>query len=222
MSDEYTLTVVNNSELVKPVFAVFAVLPEFMSADSLQLAWLTQQINGGNDYVFSWEMKWQFIWSAQGTKEGYQWNGRGRLAADPGSNDQCRATFDYDGGDWSLLKTFGKADMAHLRIASTPRVPRPSVNPSSVGLTLNGKAVCAIDTGPDLEQVFTLHPTYYIAAGRFIQGQMVSLSSSTKFKELVYSGGNNALTATLTLDNKWEVKPSNSVNFARVLETASA
>lgn len=213
MTDMYSLTVTNKSQMVQPTFAVFAVLPEFMSATSLNLAWLTQPINKGNTYRFSWNMTWEFVWSAEGVKAGHQWNGSGSLEADAGSKEHCRATFDYDRRDWALLPALGQPDLQTLTIADTTRIPPPSEKPSSVGLSLNGKPVCAIDAGPDLEQVFTLHPTYYISAGTYVAGQMVTVASLTKVKELEYTAGNRALSVTLNEANKWEVQRSSTVNF---------
>lgn len=220
MIETYSLTVTNNSELRTPTFAVFAVLPEFKSPESISLAWLTQRINNPDSYKFSWQMAWEFAWAATGTEEGHEWSGWGSLAADPGVPDKCRASFDYDGATWSLTYLDGVPDLKTLRIVDTPRIPRPSVQPSSVGIKLNGKAVCAIDAGPNLEQVFTLHPTYYISAGTYVEGQMLSAASITDFQEIAYTGGNHALTATLTADNRWVVRPSSTVNFARELASA--
>jgi len=44
---------------------------------------------------------------------------------------------------------------------------------------------------------------------------MVSLASITKIQKLAYTDGNHALTATLTADNKWEVKPSSVLDSGR-------
>jgi rhizosphere induced protein len=222
MIDTYSLTVINNSELRTPTFAVFAVLPEFKSPESISLAWLTQRIDNPANYTFDWEMGWEFAWEARGTGDGHKWSGSASLKADPGESDQCKASFDYDGATWSLTYLDGVPDLKTLRIVDTARIPRPSVKPSSVGIKLNGKAVCAIDAGPNLEQVFTLHPTYYINAGTYVEGQMLSAASITAFQELAYTGGNHDLTATLTASNKWVVRPSSTVNFARELAAASA
>ena len=89
MPDTYTLTVVNKSELDRPTFAVFATLPVSSSYDSINLAWLTQPINDGNQYVFTWEISWGFAWSDSGTKADYQWAGSGGLPADPNSANEC-------------------------------------------------------------------------------------------------------------------------------------
>src|SRR5580692_5433950 len=73
MSDQYSLTIVNNSQLPRPTFAVFAQLPGLPSLGSTSLAWLVRQINRGNMYRFTWDIDWGFTWAAQGVSKGYQW-----------------------------------------------------------------------------------------------------------------------------------------------------
>jgi hypothetical protein len=102
----------------------------------------------------------------------------------------------------------GTPDGDTLWITDAPTVPVPSRQASSVAVTLSGSPVCATDAGPNLRQAFTLHPTYYIDAGTYVKGQMVDGASVTELQELVYSGGNTALTATLRQDNTWTVEPS--------------
>jgi hypothetical protein len=221
MSDQYSLTIVNNSQLPRPTFAVFAQLPGLPSLGSTSLAWLVRQINRGNMYRFTWDIDWGFTWAAQGVSKGYQWNGSGTAPADPMSRNECRVEFDYN-GDFQFNPLQGIPDGEHLQIADTFRIPVPDKQPSSVGVTLNGQAVCAIDAGPSLEQVFTLHPTYFIDAGNYVAGQMLDADSVTDFQELEYSDGNTALTATLNGQNKWKVEPSSVVNFAGLLATTGA
>ncbi|HEY3001689.1 MAG TPA: hypothetical protein VGJ44_05015 [Kribbellaceae bacterium] len=213
MPDSYSLTVINNSELDRPTFAVFATLPTSSSYDTLNLAWLTQPINAGNQYVFTWEITWGFAWSAQGTAAGYQWAGSGTLPADPNSGSECAAEFSYN-GDFQLTPAVGTPTGDTLWISDSPTVPLPSQQPSSLAVTLGGSSACATNAGPNLYQTFTLHPTYYIDAGDYIKGQMVDGTSVSAFQELAYTGGNTALTATLNVDNTWTVQKSADVSFA--------
>jgi hypothetical protein len=209
----YTLNVINDSELPNPTFAVFATLPAQSDFATLNLAWLTQQVDATNKYTFTWPITWGFSWAAQGTEPGYQWAGQGKLAADPNSPSECAATFGYN-GDFQLLPANGTPDGYTLWITDAPTVPTPKQKPSSLGVTLGGSSVCATNAGPNLYQTYTLHPTYYIDAGNYVQGQMVDGASVTAFQELTYADGNTSLTATLGASNTWTVTPSVSVDFA--------
>jgi len=213
MPNAYSLTVINDSELPSPTFAVFATLPATSEYDTLNLAWLTRQINEGNQYVFTWDITWGFAWAAQGTGAGYQWSGSGTMAADPNSSTECKAIFDYN-GDFELTPTNGTPNGSTLWVTDTANIPVPSKQPSSIAVTLGGNSACVTNAGPNLFQTFTLHPTYYINAGDYVQGQMVDGTSVAAFQQLQYAGGNTALTATLGQSNTWTVAPTATVNFA--------
>lgn len=219
MAEQYTLNVINDSEITKPTFAVFAKLPNTSDYATLSLAWLTRQINAGNHYEFTWNINWGFAWASQGTGDGYQWTGRGSLPADPTSASKCKAVFSYD-GDFVMTSGLRDPNGSTLWIYDDPSVPLPSRERSSVAVTLDGNSVCATDAGPNLNQTFTLHPTYYINAGQYVKGQMVDGSSVAAFQELKYEGRNRSLTATLGPDNTWTVRPTAEINFAEYFAAA--
>lgn len=221
MPDTYTLNVFNNSELPSPTFAVFATLPTQSDYATLNLAWLTQQIDATNNYTFTWDLTWGFLWSAQGTDPDHQWSGTGHLPADPLSPTECAASFTYN-GDFELLPAQGTPNGSTLWITDSPTVPIPSVKASSVAVTLGGKPACVTNAGPNLHQTFTLHPTYYISAGDYVQGQMVDGDSVTSYQELTYAAGTTSLTATLGPDNTWSVADSATVDFRDVFAARSA
>jgi hypothetical protein len=127
--------------------------------------------------------------------------------------DHRKAVFDYN-GDFELTPTNGTPNGSTLWVTDTPNVPLPSKQPSSVAVTLGGSSACVTNAGPNLYQTFTLHPTYYINAGDYVQGQMVDGDSVAAYQELLYAGGNTALTATLNQDNTWTVVPTATFDFA--------
>lgn len=213
MPETYSLTVINNSELQRPTFAVFATLPVDSAYETLPLAWFTRQIDAGNEYTFTWDITWGFMWAGQGAEKGYQWQGTGRRPANPDSEDLCSVAFGYD-GDFYFASQVREPDGAHLRIDDAASIPLPSEQACSVGVTLDGKPACVTNAGKNLHQTFTLHPTYYLDAGNYVQGQMVDGDSTTDYLELEYSGTNRGLTATLNADNTWTLEKSANVNFA--------
>ena len=95
-----------------------------------------------------------------------------------------------------------------LWITDAPSVPLPSRQPSSVAVTLAGSPVCVTNAGPNLRHTFTLHPTYFIAVGAYVKGQLLDENSVASFQELPFTSGNFALTATFGQDNTWKIEPS--------------
>jgi hypothetical protein len=151
----------------------------------------------------------------QRTGAGYQWSASGKLPANPVSQSGCAASFSYN-SDFQLNPDLHDPSGDKLWITDAPNIPLPSKQKSSVGVTLGGSPACVTDAGPNLGQTFTLHPTYYINSGSYVQGQMVDGSSVTAFQQLAYTGGNTALTATLNPDNTWTVQNSKAINFAEL------
>ncbi|MEU5696453.1 hypothetical protein [Actinosynnema sp. NPDC020468] len=198
----YKLNVINKSELDRPIFALFAKLPQTSDYDSLHTAWLTQQVDTGNRYSFTWDVAWGLAWSAQGIGKGVRWTAGNELTADPNSTAKSAARLDYD-GDFTLDFVPGTPTGDTLTVTDTGKVPLRSVKPSSIGVTLDGNVACVTNAGPNLTQTFTLHPTYFIDAGNYVQGQMVDGSSATTYQELEFAGGVTELTVTLNPDNTW-------------------
>jgi hypothetical protein len=58
-------------------------------------------------------------------------------------------------------------------------------------------------SGPNLQHVFDLHPTYYIAASNIIQGTMADMETVTKMQKVEYKPGVYAAAWTLTEQNIW-------------------
>jgi hypothetical protein len=214
MADQYALTVVNSSQQPRPQFAVFASLPVKANYESVNVAWFAQEIDPTNQYTFRWSLEWAFVWSASGTdlNAGVTWQATGSRAANPDSASTSAVSFEYDGGDFSFRATEPpqgqQPDGSTLWILDAPSVPTPSIEPSSVGVALEGRPVCVLEAGPNLRQTFTLHPTYYIDAGNYLAGQMVDGADLTAFQKLEYADGATALTATLNPDNTWTVVPT--------------
>lgn len=217
MSTEYSLTVINTSDLASPTFVLFAKLPTTGDSSSLATAWLTEQINnGGNHKVFKWQIKWGFSWADFGTSENVQWAGGGSLEADPDSKDEgCAAELIWN-GDFSLKYTKGIADGNTLTINGSPDLPPYSEQPGSVAVTLDGHPASVTNTGPALTHGFKLHPTYFLTARTHVQGQMVDETTLSKFQEIDFANS-NALTAILDKHNRWKVESTNKVNLAEIL-----
>jgi hypothetical protein len=220
---QYSLTVVNKSELAQnsPTFSVMAELPQAQNGEAFSTAWLTQVIHPGNSYTFYWDVQWGLAWSASGTRKDYTWTANGHIAADPTSASKCGAQFDYTSGDFELKPAthVPASDHDELFVNDTGAVPKPSVQPSSIAVTLDGQPVCVVDAGPNVQHQFTLHPTYYIIAGSYKHTQMVDALSLTQQAVLTYGNGVADLTAILDDQNIWHVQDSSAIDLSSVLQS---
>jgi hypothetical protein len=206
MADACTLTIVNESQLVRPTFAVFVLLPVDSPTTVSCTTWLSRQVDRANSYAVQWDLTWGFGWSAGGTDAGRRWWGSGGLAADPTTPTGCAATLAYD-GDFLLVAGSGQPDGSTLWIDDGPTLPPPDRAAASVGVTLAGSPVMSTTAGPNLGHVFTLAPANYVTVGDYRQGQAVDPALVATFQPLAYGPGTSALTATLGPSNTWSVVP---------------
>lgn len=206
---DYKLTVVNDSEILNeaPTFVVLADADAAQPGGGLSIAWLAQRIHRGNRYTFSWDMSWGFAWSTGKVTEGSQWTPDGHLPADPGSPSMNAAKFDYQQGDFLLTHSSHALSPEHdmLWVQDGGEIPTPGVKPSSIGITLGGHPMCVVGAGPNLEQNFTLHPTYYIAVGDVAQGQVINGSELMLTQRIEFVEGVTDLTALLDTQNQWHI-----------------
>jgi rhizosphere induced protein len=207
MADTYSLTVINDSHLTQ-TFAIFTTLPVSGTYGSLSMAWNTQIIDPGNRYLFEWDIAWGLACTNHGTTAGTRWTGTSTLPVDPRTATGSGARLTYD-GDYSLRPDVGPGTGDTLVVTDDPNLPIPPAGSQeascSVAVTLDGDAVCAVDAGRNLKQTFTLTPTYFIDAGTYEKGQMVSGASLTGFEPLPFLDGIPQLAAVLTEDNTWKV-----------------
>jgi hypothetical protein len=202
---QFSLTVVNQSEVDGPVFVVVPKRPQGVGYHAL--VWLAQQIDQSNSYLFEWELTWGFTWSAAGRRGGVDWSGRGSLPADPSVDERCAATLDYD-GDFKLAAADGTEDGERLTVACTARVPLPDTVASTAGVSLSGEPAFAVAAGPNLQLAFPLpSASYYVGfgTGTYVGGQPLDVEALQSLQELDYDGTVTDLTATLQQDNTWSV-----------------
>ena len=207
MSTPYSLTIINDSSLDQ-TFAIFTTLPVSGSYGSMSMAWFSQVIDAGNRYTYDWSIEWGLACTNVGTTAGTKWVGTSRLAVAPRSAAGSGARLTHD-GDYALRPEVGPGTGDTLVVTDDPNLPKPPEGTKgalcSVAVTLDGQPVCAVDGGRNLQQTFTLTPTYFIDAGSYEKGQMVSGASVTSFQPLPFVDGATSLAAVLTDDNLWSV-----------------
>ncbi|OPC78667.1 hypothetical protein B4N89_31350 [Embleya scabrispora] len=220
MGDPYFLTIQNNSGQPRLTFAVFAKLDigtEPVASDPFCAAWIVRRIDDGNSYDFKWQLDYSVVFDTKGCDSGVTWEGHGGLPMDPKDSKKSLANFAYD-GDYNFAYGFNdKPSDYNLYVVDDPDIPPFNEQPVSVGLSIalhdgaSGAFVpepaVATDGGPNLKHTFILHPTYYVAAGTFVKGQMADVSTVTSYYKIEYTDGVNDIIVTLDNENQWSQKP---------------
>lgn len=73
----------------------------------------------------------------------------------------------------------------------------------SVGVAMSGKPTQACVASPGLKYTFTLHPRYWIAFGKFEEGEVIDLKRMTQKFEIQYPVNTYRRSVTLTPNNTW-------------------
>lgn len=197
----YSVKVINNANTAWKFF-LFQSPPAI--TDSLTLAWFASpfHIAPGDNTSFSWNLSYQFVWSATGqVKPGITFKATGLKDCDPQRKNQVNFTFVNDTP--KLTDPASGGAPGSLTICDENNVP---ANTFAVGVGMSGNGTYVVNAGPNLEHQFTPEPAYYIAAIEEVEeGQVMDIKTITQAGELKYPPNVYKLTATLKADNTWDI-----------------
>jgi hypothetical protein len=189
---------INNQSAHSAHLMVFQQNPGSLSADAMALAWFSKFSDPGSNVEFGWDLTWGFSWADTGALQaGITYNVNGTTDSQPTSN---QITLDFNGA-YQLTKPDRGPDPDLLYIVQDTTIPVAST--ASVGVTMNGSTVYAVQATPNTNLTFTPHPSYFLAYGDYTPGLVLDLSSINNPLKLVYGPGVSGLQVTLNADNTW-------------------
>lgn len=200
MAQQYTLTV-NNQAKKSAYFMVYQNDPTSWDKNALSIAWFAKYSNPSPTakIKFTWNVDWGFSWAETGTLHaGIQFDAS-EIFLPTGATDN-KITLDYNGAYFFDNETAG-ADPARLYLAESKNIPTDSL--ASVGVTMSGNTVYAVQASPNQNLTFSPHPTYYLAYGNYEEGSVIDVSTINNPLRLAYPTGVYSLTTTLNADNTW-------------------
>jgi hypothetical protein len=211
--DQFSLTLKNESTTPNLSLAVYTAVPSVTNMSSLlPLAWLVKRVNTNNSITYRWTLDYALMFGTQGVEAGAVWSETGTVNVNDNSTAQNTATLGYPNGDYTLTLTPGANPVkpGYVYLNTTGQVPPYStVSGPSVALAIatgdsnTPTPAVAGPSGPNLQHMFDLHPTYYIAAGNIIQGTMADMDTVTKMQKVEYKSGVYAAAWTLNDQNVW-------------------
>lgn len=200
MGNIYSVTV-NNRASHSAYFMVFQSDPTSWAANALSLAWFSKYSNP------SPTSRIKFQWTVD---TGFSWAETGELK--PGIQFAASETYDPTGGNNMITLDYNKAyqfvnptkgpDPARFYLAESANIPIKS--DASVGVTMSGSTVYAVQARPNQNLTFSPHPKYYIAYGDYLEGDVLDVSAINNPLELPYPTGIYSLTTTLNADGTWD------------------
>jgi len=197
---KFTLQLKNNS-LNPGTFCVFQVQPNLTAHGSpFTLAWYVLGCNPTCYANFTWTVDYSLQWSESGTlADGVQFITGGDVDADPEIGD--RYNFGISGPAYTFGKKAAAGSLATIGVNTDDTVQNSEC---SIAIAVAGKAVAAVQAGPNQAITFTPLPTYWVSFGNFTEGAVVDIASMCNAQELDYGGlGVYTLSYTLDARNKW-------------------
>lgn len=212
MGVKYTVRFVNQSTNSGDV-CMFQKDPDLGMSNVFSLAWFTKYAHPSTKLDFRWEVDYSFVWSETGVlTPGVVFDATQEWPTDLKTNNQVTLT--YDRGAYRF-KDQTKGDREGLMyIGQDKSVP---LRQASVGIGMSGAGTFVLQAQPNINLTFTPHPTYWIAFGEFIPGEVLDIQHITGAAQIKFPANVFSMTAILQEDNTWRIAPTASVN-AELLE----
>lgn len=202
----YRLRVTNNS----PAFEQFAVYqndPDLGVYDVMSLAWFVKGAQPGQTVVFEWDTAYSFLLFADGGTTVTQ-----TAPADPSNLNANQIALTYAYGVYSFQPGpgFGTPQLGNLYINETSSIPVKGK--ANVGIGMSGSALYSTRAQPNMQLMFTPHPTenFFLTAGTFQTGQNLDVEKISHAAAVDFASGVFDLHATLKRDGTWTVSPSST------------
>lgn len=209
---DYTLIFKNNSNL-SGAACVYQDDPDLTAQGFMRLAWFAKEAHPHTNLNFNWKIDYCFVWAETGTlAPGVQFLASETTPADLSTSNKI--TLDYVSGAFEFTNQGQGASPGNLYINESVNIP-PN-NQASVGVGMSGFGTFAAQAGPNLNAIYTPHPTYFITFGTYTQGEVMDATISTVSAEIDFPPNTYSMTAILNANNTWTIIPTAQVNSKHV------
>ena len=200
---QYRLTFVNNSSDVWTA-CLYQTDPSG-NPDVQSLVWFAKPAAPGTSVGIEWTIDYSFYWGETGPlMPGVNVHHEQLWPANLTTANQVSFLRQPDGAYSFANQTAGPSPGSLSIIQQGSVVP----GQASVGISMSGAGVFAFQASPNMNTVFTPHPTYWITAGMYAAGQVLDLNDVTNPQQIDFPPGVFAMTATLNPDDTWTVRVS--------------
>jgi rhizosphere induced protein len=199
MSVKYSLTFNNRSRNTGNA-CVYQTAPNNELSQVMSLAWFSKRAHPTTSIRFDWTIDYSFMWDVTSVLvPGVRFDASQNWPADLSTTNQV--TFTLEDGAYTF-KDQGKGTAGSLIIIQDGTLPHKH---ASVGIGMSGAGAFVVQAQPNLTEVFTPHPKYWITFGNYEAGQVMDTQSLTLAQELDFPENVYAMTVTLNDDNTWTV-----------------
>lgn len=199
-ADTYKLRVVNDSGS-KTDFAVYQVDPGF-SAAAVPLVWQDVPLNANAETGLSWNLDYSFSLSnSVDLKPGALYRPVQTLSVSPGAPREDRADLTDSHGVLGMHRSPSMQSDGTLSLYTAKAIP---TGDGSMALGMAGRPASVLKVEPNQTLTFSPHPSYWITAGTFIEGEVINPRTVSDALHLNF-GRDGLITVTLHLGGRWTV-----------------
>ncbi len=174
------------------------------SDDIRPLVWFSKTAHPGTRLEFTWNIDYSMAWSEQGDlTPGVVFKASQIVDADPYNTDKNTVMLTRESNAFLFSDSDNPTASGKLGVVCDASIPANTV---SVGVAMSGKPTQARVASPNLKYTFTPHPRYWIAFGKFEEGEVIDVNRMTQKFEITYPVNITERTVELTGDNSWTMK----------------
>jgi rhizosphere induced protein len=202
-STGYQVKVINNSEVDDRNAILFQEIPK-MPEDAVTLAWLSKMCHAGTEITHKWNVDYNFVWGQAGSlAPGTMFEAGQKVAADLERKNTVTLMYEKGGFKFGPSRFSGKKGL--LYVNEDRSVPGPGNSDQGVvGVGMSGFGTFIVPTLPNNAASFTPKPTYYLAFGKFEQGEVMDINQLTNPEKLQFKNGTTKAVATFD-GTDWEI-----------------
>lgn len=199
MSTKYSLNVKHNGT----DFGDFCIYQtdDKQDEDIRSLVWFKKTAHPGTQLHFEWGVDYSFVWSEEGSLvPGVIFKASEVMAADPANKDKNTIKFSKENGAYHFIPSDNPTNSGKLGIVCADNIP---ANSASIGIGMSGKSAFARVAHPSLKHTFSPHPKYWIAFGKFEEGEVIDLNRMTEKYEIKFPVNQYERNIELCANNTW-------------------
>ena len=199
---QYSVTFRNESENFGDI-CIYQEDPN-LDIDVMSLAWLTKPTHPRTTIQFTWSTDYIFIWKKINKLYSKTIIRSSEIIdTDLNTNNMVELSYENNAYRFKNLQTnLDKAD--ELCIVENETIP---LNDALVGIGMSGMGTFVKQAQPNRNLLFKPKPKYWIAFGRYSQGEVLDITRITNKALLRFKPNLYSLIVILKEDNNWEIKP---------------
>jgi hypothetical protein len=171
----------------------------------MPLAWLSKYVQPNSQAQFSWEQNYSFVAGQSGElRPGAKFNVNQTYNADPVNQNEI--SLSDNGGYLQFSNPTRGYQQNVFSIKTSSGISRQG--DVAVGISMSESPVFVSQAQPNMNYNFQPGNQYFIAFGKFEQGEVLNVRSISNAAKLEFSQGVSSLKAELNPNNTWSISKS--------------